>query len=54
MGDPPQKRKGIIPDFNDAVQLVIKVRKNMKNRLLLLFGKFLLRKPLIIETHNDL
>jgi hypothetical protein len=36
------------------VQLVTKVRKNMKNKLLLLFRKFLLRKPLIIETANDL
>jgi hypothetical protein len=35
------------------VQLVTKVRKNMKNKLLPLFDKLLLRKRSIIETVND-
>ena len=36
-----------------GVQLVTKVRKNMKNKLLPLFDKLLLRKRSIIETVND-
>ncbi|SFI99735.1 Transposase DDE domain-containing protein [Nitrosomonas sp. Nm34] len=36
-----------------GVQLVTKVRKNMKNKLRPLFGKLLLRKRSIIETVND-
>ncbi|SDZ15294.1 Transposase DDE domain-containing protein [Nitrosomonas sp. Nm58] len=35
------------------VTLVTKVRKNMKNKLLPLFDKLLLRKRSIIETVND-
>ncbi|WP_175492205.1 transposase [Nitrosomonas sp. Nm34] len=36
-----------------GVQLVTKVRKNMKNKLLPLFDKLLLCKRSIIETVND-
>jgi len=36
-----------------ALQLITKLRKNMKNRLMLLEDKFLLRKRAIIETIND-
>jgi Transposase DDE domain len=36
-----------------GVQLITKLRKNMKNKLLPLFDKLLLRKRLIIETVND-
>ena len=36
-----------------GVQLDTKVRKNMKNKLLPLFDKLLLRKRSIIETIND-
>ena len=39
--------------WEQGVQLVTKVRKNMKNRLLSLFDKLLLRKRSIIETVND-
>ncbi len=39
--------------WEQGVQLVTKVRKNMKNRLLPLFDKLLLRKRSIIETVND-
>ncbi|TYP80298.1 DDE family transposase [Nitrosomonas communis] len=35
------------------MQLVTKVRNNMKNKLLPLFDKLLLRKRSIIETVND-
>jgi hypothetical protein len=35
------------------VQLITKLRKNMKNKLLPLFDKLLLRKRSIIETVND-
>jgi hypothetical protein len=35
------------------VQLITKLRKNMKNKLLPLFDKRLLRKRSIIETVND-
>jgi hypothetical protein len=35
------------------VQLITKVRKNMKNKLLPLFDKLLLRKRSIIEAVND-
>ncbi|TYP90181.1 DDE family transposase [Nitrosomonas communis] len=41
------------PFFEQGVQLVTKVRKNMKNKLLPLFDKLLLRKRSIIETAND-
>ena len=36
-----------------GVQLITKLRKNMKNRLLPLFDKLLLRKRSICETLND-
>ncbi|KFI17831.1 transposase, partial [Nitrosococcus oceani C-27] len=36
-----------------GVQLVTKARKNMKNKLLPLFDKLLLRKRSIIESVND-
>ena len=39
--------------WEQGVQLVTKVRKNMKNRLLPLFDKLLLRKRSIIEAVND-
>jgi hypothetical protein len=39
--------------WEQGVQLVTKVRKNMKNKLFPLFDKLLLRKHLIIETVHD-
>ncbi len=39
--------------WEQGVQLVTKVRNNMKNKLLPLFDKLLLRKRSIIETVND-
>jgi hypothetical protein len=39
--------------WEQGVQLVTKVRKNMKNKLLPLFDKLLLRKRPVIETVND-
>jgi hypothetical protein len=39
--------------WEQGVQLVTKIRKNMKNKLLPLFDKLLLRKRSIIETIND-
>ena len=39
--------------WEQGVQLVTKVRKNMKNKLLPMFNKLLLRKRSIIETVND-
>ena len=39
--------------WEQGVQLVTKVRKNMKNKLLPMFDKLLLRKHSIIETVND-
>ena len=39
--------------FADGVQLITSLRKNMKNRLLPLSDKLLLRKRAIIETIND-
>ncbi|UVS63476.1 MULTISPECIES: IS982 family transposase [Nitrosomonas] len=39
--------------WEQGVQLVTKVRKNMKNKLLPMFDKLLLRKRSIIETVND-
>ena len=39
--------------WEQGVQLVTKVRKNMKNKLLPLFDKLLLRKRSIIETVNE-
>jgi hypothetical protein len=39
--------------WEPGVQLITKLRKNMKNRLLPLFDKLLLRKRSICETIND-
>ena len=39
--------------FADGVQLITPIRKNMKNRLMPLWDKLLLRKRSIIETIND-
>ena len=39
--------------FNDGVQLITMVRKNMKNQLVVLEDKLLSRKRSIIETVND-
>lgn len=40
--------------FIDDIHLVTKLKKNMKNSLMLLYDKVLLRKRAIIETVNDL
>ena len=39
--------------FAHGVQLIIKLRKDMKNNLLPLLDKLLLRKRALIETVND-
>lgn len=39
--------------FVDGVHLVTKIRKNMKNSLMLLHDKIMLKKRAIIETVND-
>jgi len=39
--------------FNDGVQLITPCKKNMKNRLIPLLDKILLRKRALIETVND-
>ena len=39
--------------LNEGVQLITNVRKNMKNKFMLLVDKILLRKRSIIETVND-
>lgn len=39
--------------FVDGVHLVTKIRKNMKNSLMLLKDKIMLRKRVLIETVND-
>jgi len=39
--------------FKQGLQLITKVRKNMKNKLISVFDKILLRKRSIIETVND-
>jgi len=39
--------------FNDGIHLVTGIRKNMKNSLMPLFDKIMLRKRSIIETIND-
>jgi hypothetical protein len=39
--------------WEQGVQLITKLRKNMKNKLLPLFDKLLLRKRSLIETVND-
>lgn len=40
--------------FRDGVQLFTKLRKNMKNHIMTMEDKILLRKRAIIETINDL
>lgn len=40
--------------FEQGTQLIAPIRKNMKNRLMPLVDKVLLRKRAIIETTNDL
>ncbi|KQM19207.1 transposase [Chryseobacterium sp. Leaf201] len=40
--------------FRDRVQLFTKLRKNMKNHIMTMEDKILLRKRAIIETINDL
>lgn len=39
--------------YKDGLQLITKVRKNMKNKLISTFDKFLLQKRGLIETVND-
>jgi hypothetical protein len=39
--------------FEEGLQLITPIRKNMRNRLLPLFDKLLLRKRALIETIND-
>jgi len=39
--------------FVDDVHLVTKIRKNMKNSLMNLYDKIMLRKRSVIETVND-
>ncbi len=39
--------------FKKGIQLVTKLKKNMRNRLMSLMDKILLRKRSIIETVND-
>ena len=39
--------------FVDGVHLVTKIRKNMKNSIMLLQDKIMLRKRVLIETVND-
>ena len=39
--------------YKQGLQLITKIKKNMKNKFMLLTDKFLLRKRAIIETVND-
>ncbi len=39
--------------FIDGIHLITKIRKNMKNSLMLLHDKILLRKRALVETVND-
>jgi hypothetical protein len=39
--------------FNDGIHLVTGIKSNMKNRLMTLRDKILLRKRSVIETIND-
>lgn len=39
--------------YQHGLQLITKIKKNMKNKFMLLTDKFLLRKRAIIETVND-
>ena len=51
--------KGYIPQglferlFNDGIEIVTGLKCNMKNRLMPLYDKILLRKRSVIETIND-
>ena len=40
--------------FNQGVHLVTEVKSNMKNRLMPLWDRILLRKRAVIETINDM
>lgn len=40
--------------FNDGIQLVTNLRSNMKNQLVNIYDKLMLRKRSIIETINDI
>ena len=40
--------------FEDGVHLVTGIRTNMKNKLMLMWDKVMLRKRCIIETINDM
>lgn len=39
--------------YSKGIQLITKIKKNMKNKLMLMEDKILLRKRAIIETIND-
>jgi hypothetical protein len=39
--------------FGQGIELITKIKKNMKNKLMSLFDKLMLRKRAIIETIND-
>ena len=39
--------------FNDGINLVTGIRSNMKNKLMPLYDRILLRKRSVIETIND-
>jgi hypothetical protein len=39
--------------FDQGLQLITKIKKNMKNKLMPLMDKLLLRKRAIVETVND-
>ena len=39
--------------FDDGIQLVTKLKRNMKNKLMSVFDKLMLRKRAIIETIHD-
>ena len=39
--------------YNDGINLVTGLRRNMKNKLIPLYDKILLRKRSVIETIND-
>ena len=39
--------------FNDGINLVTGIRSNMKNKLMPLYDRLLLRKRSVIETIND-
>lgn len=39
--------------FNDGIQLITHIKNNMKNSLMTMKDKILLRKRFVIETVND-